>query len=358
MIESLDEHDQVEPPPVYVMTQLTKLGDRLPLMMANYSESDITIPKGLILAKMGEISPKETAEVEINVINKLAMQHYKAKFNDHIPTGTPEQQDIDEHQNSKNENEEFIASFPQISHEDATREQIERLHQILIRQKKAFSLNELDFGCTDLVEFEILLKDPTKVISQRPYRIDPMLVPEVQEYINKQLAAGLIRPSTSPFCSPLIAVRKKDSKLRLCIDARWINEASFKRPLYLKPMSEYLDALVGNGIFSSLDVTSSFQCIPIKENSKHITAFSFQGQHYENNRLFFGATDSTWMFILLMSKIFGDLPEKHFLCYVDDCIVLGNDIDVHLDFIELVLQKAIWAGLKFKMKKCIFWPEK
>jgi len=49
--------------------------------------------------------------------------------------------------------------------------------------------------------------------AQRPYRTSPQEDAEMRRQIQAQLDAGVIQPSTSPYASPVIFVKKKDGSL-------------------------------------------------------------------------------------------------------------------------------------------------
>jgi hypothetical protein len=42
----------------------------------------------------------------------------------------------------------------------------------------------------------------------------------MREYLIENLKKGFIKPSDSPFSSPVLFVKKKDGSLRFCIDYR------------------------------------------------------------------------------------------------------------------------------------------
>ena len=67
---------------------------------------------------------------------------------------------------------------------------------------------------------------------------------------------GIIRPSSSPWSSPVVLVKKKSEEFRFCVDYRKLN-AVIKRDVY--PLIEdVIDRLAGANFFSSLDLTSGY----------------------------------------------------------------------------------------------------
>ena len=64
---------------------------------------------------------------------------------------------------------------------------------------------------------------------RQPIRRQPVALRKtVQEEIHKMLKNKVIRPSTSPWSSPIIMVRKKDGSWRFCIDYRKLNSVTHK----------------------------------------------------------------------------------------------------------------------------------
>ena len=77
-------------------------------------------------------------------------------------------------------------------------------------------------GKTHVVEHKIRLTSDT------PFRIKQYPIPvhaidAVNQEIDNMLKAGIIRPSTSPYASPITVVMKRDKTIRLCIDFRKLN---------------------------------------------------------------------------------------------------------------------------------------
>ena len=99
--------------------------------------------------------------------------------------------------------------------------------EMLKRNAKTFSKNDLDMSRTNLVKHHIKLTDP--IPFKEAYRkIPPQMYDEVKAHIQEMLDLGATRPSNSPWASAIVLVRKKDGRLRFCIDLRRLNNRTVK----------------------------------------------------------------------------------------------------------------------------------
>jgi hypothetical protein len=86
---------------------------------------------------------------------------------------------------------------------------------MLSEHSDIFSIDKGDIGKCDIIQQQLTLIDKNKVCSTPPYRISHHLLPIAHEYVDRLLSSDIIRPSKSPFSSPLMLVKKpgfKDSK--------------------------------------------------------------------------------------------------------------------------------------------------
>ena len=93
------------------------------------------------------------------------------------------------------------------------------LLNFLKRHHTAFALEEHERGETDLVEMTIVNgnAEPRKCAPRRmPFAVRE----EVARQLDLMQAAEVIQPSTSPWASPVVMVRKKDGTHMFCIDYR------------------------------------------------------------------------------------------------------------------------------------------
>ena len=87
------------------------------------------------------------------------------------------------------------------------------------------------------------------------------------------LKVGIIEPADSEWTSPPVLVRKKDGRVRWCIDYRKLNNATKKDTYPLPLIEECLDALSGNMYFSTLDMASGYWQIEVEPEDRPKTAF-------------------------------------------------------------------------------------
>nr|GEU40990.1 putative reverse transcriptase domain-containing protein [Tanacetum cinerariifolium] len=76
------------------------------------------------------------------------------------------------------------------------------------------------------VEFQIDLIPGAAPVARAPYRLAPSKMKELSEQLQELSKKGFIRPSSLPWGSPILFVKKKDGSFRMCIDYRELNKLS------------------------------------------------------------------------------------------------------------------------------------
>ena len=220
-----------------------------------------------------------------------------------------------------------------------------------------FSKHDLDMGRTDLVKHNIILSDPMP-FKEKYRRIPPQMYDEVKTHLKEMLDLGAIRPSHSPWASPIVLVRKKDGRLRFCIDLRKLNQRTIKDSYSLPRIEQVLDSLVGAEIFSTLDLKAGYWQVEMVEECKAYTAFTCGPLgFYECETMPFGATNAPATFQRLMDDCLGELNMNWCIVYLDDIIIFSKDPETHLERLEAVFKKLQAAGLKLKPSKCSFFKK-
>lgn len=216
-----------------------------------------------------------------------------------------------------------------------------------------FAVDELSFGHTAAVKHHIRLQDQTP-FKERSRPIHPSDREAVKQHLRELLDAGIIRESESPFASPVVLVRKKNGKIRLCIDYRKLNTRTIKDAYALPNIEEAFSALCGAKWFSVMDLKSGYYQVEMAEEDKPKTAFTCPLGFYEFNRMPQGVTNAPSTFQRLMEKCVGDLHLNEVLVFLDDIIVFSETLEDHEARLMKVLHRLKDYGLKLSPEKCRF----
>ncbi|GFV68380.1 retrovirus-related Pol polyprotein from transposon opus [Trichonephila clavipes] len=102
-------------------------------------------------------------------------------------------------------------------------------------------------------------------VTARPRRLHPKLYDAVKVEFEFLLAQGIIRPSKSPWSSPLHVVPKSDSTVRPVGDYRKLNSVTEFDSYPMPYLNDFAHGLHGKRIFSKIDIFKAFHQIPIAE---------------------------------------------------------------------------------------------
>lgn len=186
----------------------------------------------------------------------------------------------------------------------------------------------------------------------RARRLPPDKLAIVKKEFSDLLAAGIIRPSTSNWSSPLHLVKKKDGGYRPCGDFRALNSVSKDDRYPLPIISSLSSTLHGAAIFSKLDLKKAYHLIPVHPNDVHKTATIVPFGLFEFLTVPFGLRGAASTFQRFMDAIFRGI-EGVFI-YLDDILVFTKTEDEHATLLSKVFSILAENNLRLSFDKCLF----
>lgn len=221
-----------------------------------------------------------------------------------------------------------------------------------------FYTNNQKLTFTNQVKHQIKTTDNVPIYS-KSYRYPFVHKTEVESQISEMLDQGIIKPSFSPWSSPIWIVPKKldasgKQKWRLVIDYRKINEKTIDDKYPIPNISDILDKLGKANYFSTLDLASGFHQIEIHPEDVPKTAFTVEHGHYEFVRMPFGLKNAPSTFQRVMDNVLQGLQGKICLVYMDDIIIFSTSLQEHIVNLKSVFERLRQANLKVQLDKSEF----
>jgi transposase InsO family protein len=182
-------------------------------------------------------------------------------------------------------------------------------------------------------------------------RLEQMII---SDHLDKMITKKVIRPSNSPWASPVLLADKKNGKVRFCVDYRRLNKITRKDAYPLPNIGVILDKLGGKKYYSTIDLREAFWQIRVKERDIEKTAFITHRGLFEFVSMPFGltnapATQQRWIEQVLMG-----LNWAICMVYIDDIVIFSNSFEEHLKDLESVLQRLEEKGMSIAPEKCGF----
>jgi hypothetical protein len=133
-----------------------------------------------------------------------------------------------------------------------------------------------------------------------------------------------------------------------------LNEVTIKNKYPLPRIEDLFDQIDGAGVFSKIDLRSSYHQLKIRESDIPKTAFRTRYGLYEYTVMSFGLINVPAYFMYVMNKVFMEYLDKFVVVFIDDILVFSKTKEEHEEHLRLVLKKLISNRLYVKFSKCEF----
>lgn len=236
----------------------------------------------------------------------------------------------------------------------------EKQVRILEDAKHHFKIATSDsLETTSLYEHEIIIKDEFK--TAKPIRLYPYpIAPKIQEglfgEVERLLARGVIEESNSEYSLNIVPIRKSSGAIRLCLDARKLNERTVRDAYPLPHPGRILGRLPKAQYLSTIDLSEAFLQIPLARSSRKYCSFSVQGKGmFQYTRLPFGLINSPATLARLMNRVLGQgVLEPNVFVYLDDIVIVTETFEDHVRLLKEVARRLREANLSIKLEKSHF----
>ena len=172
-----------------------------------------------------------------------------------------------------------------------------------------------------------------------------------------QNGEGVVEPVTepTPWVSSMVAVRKKNNKVRICIDSRDLNQAIKRAHFPLSTIEDIATRLTGAKVFSVLDARTGFWQVKLDTRSSYLTTFNTPFGRYRWMRMPFGITSAPEVWQQRMQEITEGLKGVEVIAA--DFLIIGRGetqeaaMTDHDQNLRKFLNRARERNLKLSLEK-------
>lgn len=336
-VDSFNSQMIIEPSNKVLMTKGFSVGrlllpfEAIPNVMnvqlVNFSRSDQWLNEGTVLGKIGLVETVETL-----------LDNEDQKVGPSVGLATAGESSF---------------RFTERINKDLSPDDRKAVQELLSKYSDCFASCDSDLGRSNISSHRIDTGNQAP-IHQPPYKSAWKERELIQSQVKDMLQNGVIEPSSSPWASPVVLVKKKEGTWRFCVDYRKLNAATTRDVYPLPRIEDALSRLEGSRYFSILDMQAGYWQVGLDDKDKEKTAFVTADGLYQFNVMPFGLSNAPATFQRMMDVLLAGLKWNTCLVYLDDIVIFSETISEHLARLEAVLLRFRKAGLKLKLPKCTF----